>query len=363
MSSFDSNSQYDLVSEAKKLTNNDLCIIPVKDKKLIIKWESRKKQLATPKEIDFWFGNGNSKISRANGIGIAINNTEFGIDIDGEKCEFIFKSKIISKLSTELQNKINNTMTTKSPRGHHRTFRIIIDDFKDGIKDKKVIDFDGHNEITIMGKNYYFVERGSNYEIVKDVDCISTLSKNEASELLNIDNFKAESNGIKTVLGVLKKHYNQPKRDKIVFALSGFLHKNGVPEYLIHDIIEQLASEANDDEISSRLRVVEDTCSKDADSDHVSGYKVFLEALDNDGNAIDEIIQVFNQLQKISNFKFKFRTSNSEDGVGDGKESDELEGINNNIRAELGTHVYAKISSSPPRLYVAHNRLKRVIKK
>ena len=52
------------------------------------------------------------------------------------------------------------------------------------------------------------------------------------------------------------------------------------------------------------------------------------------------------------------RTSNSEDGgVGDGKESDELEGINNNIRAELGTHVYAKISSSLPRLYVVDNRL------
>ena len=88
------------ITEARKLTNHDFIIIPLNDKIAIIKYKDRRKIPAISNEIDLWFSNDDGRIPRANGIAIAINNTEFGIDTDGEKCESIFL-KIISKLSVD----------------------------------------------------------------------------------------------------------------------------------------------------------------------------------------------------------------------------------------------------------------------
>ena len=80
----------------------------------------------------------------------------------------------------------------------------------------------------LKGRNHYLVERGLGYEIVNDIDCIVTLSKEETEELFKVlDNFKLETNGIKTVLGILRPHYKQPARHKIALAVSGYLHKGG----------------------------------------------------------------------------------------------------------------------------------------
>ena len=125
--------------EAKKLTSHGFVIIPLNDKIAIIKYKDRRKVQATTREIDLWFSNGDGRIPKANGIAIAINDTEFGIDTDGEKCESILLNKIVSKLSAELKEKILKTMHTKSPRGHHRTFRYIHEDFPDGIKRKNIL--------------------------------------------------------------------------------------------------------------------------------------------------------------------------------------------------------------------------------
>jgi hypothetical protein len=93
------------VVEARKLTGHGLPIIPLKDKIAIIKYKFRRKDLATDREINLWFSNSNGRTPRANGIAIAINDTEFGIDTDGEKCESLFLNKIASKLSVQLQDK------------------------------------------------------------------------------------------------------------------------------------------------------------------------------------------------------------------------------------------------------------------
>ena len=174
-----------MITEARKLTDHGFPIIPLKDKIAIIKYGHRRKALATPKEIDSWFSNGNGKIPKANGIAIAINNTEFGIDTDGEKCESIFLNKIVPNLSAELQDKIHKTMHTKSPRGHHRTFKILSEDFPDGIKERTIVNLKVNiDEIAIKGKNHYFIERGHGYEIINDVESVVTLTKTEVNELL-----------------------------------------------------------------------------------------------------------------------------------------------------------------------------------
>jgi hypothetical protein len=122
-----------LVMETRKLTSHGFPIIPLKDKIAITKYKHRRKELATAKEIDLWFSKSESKTPRANGIAIAINDTEFGIDTDGEKCESLFLDKIVSNLSAELQDKVCKTMHTKTPHGYHRTFRYIHEDLFAGL--------------------------------------------------------------------------------------------------------------------------------------------------------------------------------------------------------------------------------------
>jgi hypothetical protein len=156
----------------------------------------------------------------------------------------------------------------------------------------------------------------------------------------------------------LISHYKQPARHKIALALSGYLHRGGVPKYLIHDTIERLACETNDSEISNRLKAVQDTCNKDPNSE-VSGYQALLEALDNDTRAIIEIEQVFAQLNS-SNFKSKA----GEDGDKNGSdaESDELKGIDIGILEKLSPHIYAVVSSNPPQMYVAHKGKNKLVR-
>ena len=47
-------------------------------------------------------------------------------------------------------------MYTKTPHGHHRTFRYLSDDFPDGIKEKTFLKINGeHSEIALKGKDHY----------------------------------------------------------------------------------------------------------------------------------------------------------------------------------------------------------------
>ena len=260
------------------------------------------------------------------------------------------------RLPQILKDKIDKTTHTKTPHGHHRTFKIKQEDFPDGIKEKTIVRLNEHNEIAVKGKNHYLVERGLGYEIVNDVNCIVTLSKEETEELLKIlDNFKSETNGIKTVLSVLTPHYKKPARHKIALAVSGYLHKGGVKKYLIHDTIERLASEAGDPEIFDRLKAVQNTLFKDPNSEEVSGYRALLETLDNDTRVITEIDQVFAQLGS-SNFKSKAYVTVNRD------EDDELKGIEIGILEKLIPHVYAVVSSNPPLMYVAHKGKRKIVR-
>ena len=47
---------------------------------------------------------------------------------------------------------------------------------------------------------------------------------------------KAQTIAIKSSVDVLLRHYYNTNRDNLTFALSGFLHKGGLEEYLIMDL-------------------------------------------------------------------------------------------------------------------------------
>jgi hypothetical protein len=346
------NQDYPLISESKKLTDHDFPIIPLKDKIPIVQYEHRRNRLATTDETDLWFSNGDGRIPKANGIAIAINNTEFGIDTDGDKCESVFLNKIVFNLSTELQDKIGRTMHTKTPHGHHRMFKVLSEDFPDGIKEKTIVKFEGHSEIVVKGNNHILFERGPGYEIVNDVDCIVTLTKEETMELLNsMDNFRVRTNAVKTIVGTLLTYYTNGKRDNLVFALSGYLHKNGVSESLIFEIVESLVSQANDEESQARLQVVKNTCSKDANSDQVSGYNRLLEELDNNQGAVTDIEQVIKELG-LGAFSCNWKEIQNE-----------LEMmLPPDILQELNPHIYKLISYNPLTFIVADQNRKEIIK-
>ena len=375
-----------MITEAKKLTEHGFPIIPLKDKIAIIKWTPRRKLLATTKEIDSWFSNGRDNTPKANGIAIAINNTEFGIDTDGEKCESIFLNRIVPNLSAELQDKIHKTMYTKTPHGYHRTFRYLSEDFPDGIKEKIYLKLNGeHNEIALKGKNHYLVERGPGYQIINDIEDIVTLTKTQVNELLgSLTDFSVRLEGLAKVVKKLQPYYVKPNRDNVIFSLSGYLHKGRTPPDAILEIAQRLIDiTAFEDENPDKVfQTIRDTCAKDPDSDQVSGYKRFHEALtlaSPPDNRIDDvsntIVEIEYTLKGIGLFTIPIRehqqakqeilNENPDIDFDDEYENDqmnELSGINNDILIKLHPHIHALVQASPPVWYVAHRGLKCVMR-
>jgi hypothetical protein len=140
---------------------------------------------------------------------------------------------VVARLSQELQEAINKTTHIKTPNGHHRLLKINAEDFPEGIKEKVYVKLNDHNEIVLKGRNHYLVECGPGYDIVNDIDSLVTLQKDEVEELLKaLETVKAETNGVESIVGILIPYYTNGRRDNLVFALSGYLHKNGVSELL-----------------------------------------------------------------------------------------------------------------------------------
>jgi hypothetical protein len=338
-----------LLECAKKFTQYGIPVIPTKNKIPVEKWTERRNQIATEQELVAWFSNG-----KANGMAIPINNTEFAIDTDGT-CECLFLNKVVARLPKDIQDAVNNTTHTKTPNGDHRLFRINSQDFPEGIKEKVYLKLNDHNEIALKGKNHCLVERGPGYDIINDIDSLIILQKDQVNQLLKtLDVVKAETNGVKTIVGALLPYYANGRRDSLVFALSGYLHKNFVPESFIYEVVESLGSQTNDEELQARLRVVRDTGVKDPKSDQVSGYNKLLEALDNNQNAIADIEQVLKQLGQGS---FNSNSKREE------PQSGEIErALPADILSELTTHIYKLISYNPLTFIVADQNRKEIIK-
>jgi hypothetical protein len=337
-----------LLEQGRKYTQHGVPVIPTKNKIPVIKWTDRRKQLATDQELAVWLSDG-----KADGIAILINETMFAIDTDGT-CESVFRNKVVARLSKGLQEAVSKSTHTKTPNGHHRLLKINAQDFPEGIKETVYVKLNDHNEIALKGRNHCLVERGPGYEIINDIDSLVTLRKEQVEELLKaLENVRAEANGVKTIVGALIPHYTNGRRDNLVFALSGYLHKHGVSESLISEVIESLASQTNDQELQARLQVVKDTCSKDANSDQVCGYNKLLEALDTNQNAVEDIEQVLSELG-LGTFN---------NGRKRNIQSDEIEKIlPSDILQELTPHIYKLISYNPLTFIVADQKRKEIIK-
>jgi hypothetical protein len=298
----------ELRQQAFDLTSHEFLVIPLHDGKPTQKYSHRRKRLASDKEINEWF----SDTSNADGIAIAINDTEFSIDTDGEHCESMFINQGVPHLSQDLQDLVKSTMHTKSPNGHHRTFRIGVKDFPDGIKTEKYITGKEHNEIAVMGKEHILRERSAKHVVINDADKLVTLSKEQVNELFNMLRKLKELDAIMKVADLLLPYYYQPHRDNIVFAYSGYLHKNKTPLATTEDIYLRLAGLTNyyDEDTEKSLKVIRDKYARDPNTEKVSGYQHFLKALDEayphggkvgngngNGNGVLSPTETINQIQ------------------------------------------------------------------
>jgi hypothetical protein len=382
------NSVSNLATEAKKLTAHGFAIIPLNDRIPIIKYKHRRKDLATTREIDNWFSDGDGRVAKANGIAIAINTTEFGLDTDGEQCEFIFLDKIVPNLSPSLQEKILNTMHTQTPHGHHRTFRYAASDFPNGIKEKTYFRLNGeHSEIALKGKDHYLFERGPGYKTINDVEHVATLTKAEVEEFIGaLEKFSNKEEALTKVVNKLQEYFVKPHRNDIIFSVSGYLHKSKTPLETTIEIAKRLIDATGyDDENPDKIyRTIRDTYSKDRDSDQVSGHRRLREVLKqaspkNDGRIDDvlEIISLIEQtLKKVGLFEISWKEHKQAgeellrenfDAGGEydnesSRDSIELAGINTDILVQLASDVISLISISPPVLYIADSREKHIIK-
>src|SRR5215211_219858 len=266
------------LKEAEHLTKHKFLAIPLNNGVPTVKYDKRREILASEQELSEWYLD-----KKVNGIAIAINKTEFAIDTDGEECENIFVEKVIAQLSKNLQNKINKTMYTKSPHGHHRTFRIKLEDFPDGIKtDKYLVIGNNHSEIAVVGKEHILRERSPEHKVINGVECLVILEKAEVDELFKALNKLKESDAAMKVADLLLPYYYQPHRDAIIFSLSGFLHKSKTPQHITEKIALHLINltKYHDEDTNKVLRTIKDTYAKDRNSADVSGYNKFLEALE-----------------------------------------------------------------------------------
>jgi hypothetical protein len=286
-----------ICSIAEKYTNNGFTWVALgEDKKPVEKtWTDKRGRLRTSEECNTWFGNGNS----TKAIGVIIHHTEIALDTDGNG-EYYFVKKVYPRFSNDLQKAIDLTAHTKTPHGHHRLFRINEQDFPEGINGNGREYYKGngeHEEIKLICKDHYLIEYGHGYEEIKSIEYAVILSKQLVNELLiTLERFKRETNAIKTITNTLKSYYRKPNRQNLALSLSGFLFKNNVPEHRIHDTIECLIAITKDEESDKRFQAVRDTCSKEPNSEHVSGYNKLLEAVDNNKNVVSEISSVFHDL-------------------------------------------------------------------
>jgi hypothetical protein len=279
-------------------------VIPTNDLKhpIIEKVIDKRGRSSTREELEDYFAPNGTK--RAQYLVVLLDSPKLlvALDLDGNGL-VVFEKKVLPRCSEGLKIAINTTMRTKTPsNGLHIIFGIRSEDFPTGVHTREywseLGNDNGHNQINLMGTGFYLVERGPRYEPINDVECLIILSGKQVGELLTIlERLEMETNAIRIICNKLVPYYHSTNRQKISLRVAGYLHKHGVPEQLICDLLEHLIGlVGGDEESEKRYQAVKDTCAKNAKTNRVSGYTKLLEAINGD-NSVIVIIQ--NEIGKL----------------------------------------------------------------
>jgi hypothetical protein len=294
-----------LLSLAKELTlQHNISVIPTNEHKRPLETTvvDKRGRLATIEELDAYFGQKGDRKIRWLAVLLDGPSPLTALDLDGTGLK-IFFNKVLPRCSKQLKNKITKTMKTKTPNnGLHILFKINREDFPSGIHTRKywtdVENGKNHNEINFMGTGYYLIERGQGYVPLNGPEHLVSMTKKDMYGLLDIlRGFEKETIAIRNISNRLVQYYQPPNRDNLAFAFSGYLHKNRIPDDLIKDIMAHVIQlSGGDEEIENRYQVIRNTCTKNANTDQVSGYAKLLEAVNGDVSVIVIIQKEFNKL-------------------------------------------------------------------
>jgi P4 family phage/plasmid primase-like protien len=174
-------------------------------------------------------------------IAIAMNSIKVSIalDIDGYEARKIFHKWILSKFAPSLQHKIRRTTHTLSPGGgdhfvlgiKREYFPLLHLKFGDAteVKTAKIWKSDKgeHSEITLIGTKSCLIERGLGYQNLRELECEEMLERKELVNMLaSCEAFQTEYEVMSECVKILSPYWKQPDRDEIVFAISGWWHKD-----------------------------------------------------------------------------------------------------------------------------------------
>lgn len=250
-----------------------------------------KRSALTNEEIEKVFAN--PEVDR---VGIILNKRSFLIDYDGTSGQCILWSEVIPRCSKELQRLLRSTAHTKTPHGGH--ILVTLDDsaFPDGVEEIlcwQVLN-NGHTncneEIRVLSQKKYSIEYGQGYEPTRKIEDKVTLSKEASTELVEIfRRFKSESVTIRNIASSISPYWIKERRQDVALAISGYLYKNKVDEYMARCLVQYLVQFTDDEEAAKRLDAVKITYSKKVEE--VSGYSRLLELIDGNESTIQKIHQ------------------------------------------------------------------------
>jgi len=207
-------------------------------------------------------------------IAIAMNSIKvsIGLDIDGVDARKIFHRWIVPRLVPSLQNKIKRTTHTISQGGgdhillgikreYFPLLHLKLGDATDVHTSKIWIGSNGkHSEIALMGTKSCLIERGKGYQNIRGIDCEETLERDELVNLLTVlEAFQTESKVVQECIKILSPYWKQPNRDGIVFAFSGWWHKDSdIPKRFADQFFELLTMDSphNDENLMHTLGVI-----------------------------------------------------------------------------------------------------------
>jgi hypothetical protein len=334
-----------LLSVAEEFTfRYGIGVIPINGSKrpLVGSVIDKRGRIATREELEDFFGPNGTK--KAKWLAVMLDSPKplIALDLDGTGFA-VFEKKVLPKCSKSLRRAIDATTRTKTPgNGFHVLFGIQSEDFPNGINTKvfwNELGNGNHNQINLIGKSHYLVERGPGYEPINELGCLVTLTTEQVKELLYLLGlFESEMKALRKICIKLIKYYQPTNRQNIALRVPGYLHKGGVPEYLSRDLIEYLIKLAEgDEEAEKRYQAVRDTYAKNVSD--VSGYAKLLEAVDGDASVIVIIQKEFSKLGYHFNGKYDPRTG-SESNDSELEESGET----SNSATELLTIVEPEIA-------------------
>ena len=135
----------------------------------------------------------------------------------------------------------------------------------------------GQNKIVIRDDLYDL--------LVSDIlsDCLQVKSRNNESK---IEFFTSEasdepdSSDYSKIASLIAKHIARDRRNDIIFDLSGFLYRQNLKLEIAESIVKDLCKLTNDEEVSNRLQVVQNTYEKAMDGKLITGQNALFETLE-----------------------------------------------------------------------------------